>query len=168
MGRLRCGFSALHKHDKRDRNSGDQRSHQRRPRRISNELVYPHTGYSPLWVRRRTSGIRLPLRSPDRIPDARYKRDTGTTFPTRTYHLSRERHCSRHSVALPGAPAVYFLEYPFQGLPTERGIPEHHRTRRRSRVVLSYNERAMRDVTKVGAFVRVVDTYAFSEAQGDG
>jgi hypothetical protein len=67
-----------------------------------------------------------------------------------------------------GAPAVYFLEYPFQGLPTERGIPEHHRTTRRSRVVLSYNERAMRDVTKVGAFVGVVDTYAFSEAQGDG
>jgi peptidoglycan/xylan/chitin deacetylase (PgdA/CDA1 family) len=55
-----------------------------------------------------------------------------------------------------------------KGYPPKGVIPENYPTMRRSRVVLSYKGRTMRDVTKVRAFVRIVDTYANSGAQGDG
>ena len=71
-------------------------------------------------------------------------------------------------MALPGCANCPILRVFLLRVPTKRGIPENHRTTRRSRVVLSYKERTMREMTKVRALVGVVDIYTDSGAEGDG
>src|SRR5215207_8370612 len=64
-GRPWDGFSALHKHEKGHPNRGDQRSHQGRPQRLPNDLLYRHRAFSPLpswWGSARTTRDPAPLR----------------------------------------------------------------------------------------------------------